>query len=133
MTTRYLWHPRLQADALEARMAAAYGEGVPLEAARALLGLAVARVPAAQLQLLEVEEDGNARRSFDLNVYDAGLAVRDAQAALARLREHFGVRPGQFQALYDQVRAKPLGHLAGGVHRDGAPFATVYYGVERRG
>ena len=49
------------------------------------------------------------------------------------LREHFGLRPGQFQALYDQVRALPLGHLAGGVHRDGTPFATVYYGVEQRG
>ncbi len=41
--------------------------------------------------------------------------------------------PDSFQALYDQVRSQRLGHLAGGVHRDGASFATVYYGVERRG
>jgi tryptophan halogenase len=114
-------------------MAGIYGPGAPLEAALALLDLAAARVDAARLQFLEVEEDGNARLSFDLNVYDAGLAVRDFQAPLARLREHFGVRPGQFQALYDQIRNRPLGHLAGGVHRDGEAFATVYYGVERRG
>jgi tryptophan halogenase len=133
VTTRYVWHPGLAAAALRERMAGIYGPGAPLEAALALLGLAAARVDAARLQFLEVEEDGNARRSFDLNVYDAGLAVRDFQAPLARLREHFGVRPGQFQALYDQIRNRPLGHLAGGVHRDGEAFATVYYGVERRG
>lgn len=133
VTTHYEWLPRLGAAEMRERMAAIYGAGAPLDAALAVLELATARADAAQLQFLEVREKGNERRSFDLNVYDAGLAVRDAQAPLARLREHFAVRAGQFQALYDQIRGRPLGHLAGGVHRDGASFATVYYGVERRG
>ena len=133
VVTRYDWLPGLDADALRARMALACGPGAPLEAAQAVLGLAAARVEPARLQYLEVAEEGNPRRSFDLNLYDAGLAVRDAQAPLARLREHFALRPGQYQALYDQVRARSFGHFACGVHRDGAPFATVYYGVERRG
>lgn len=133
VTTRYHWHPRLAAPELRARITAIYGDGSPLEAALAILELAAARVEATRLQFLEVHEDGNERRSFDLNLYDARLALRDVQAPLARLREHFAVRAGQFQALYDQIRARPLGHLAGGVHRDGEPFATVYYGVEQRG
>jgi tryptophan halogenase len=133
VTTRYEWLPRIGAHEMRSRMAAIYGPGAPLEAALALLDLAAARQDPARLQFLEVGEEGNARRSFDLNLYDAGLQVRDAHVPLVRLREHFGLRAGQFQALYDQVKSQRLGHLAGGVHRDGASFATVYYGVERRG
>ena len=133
VTTRYEWFPRLGGAEMHERMARACGAGALLEAAQSVLELAAARVDPARLQFLEVGEDGSPRRSFDVNLYDAGLAVRDAQGPLARLREHFGVRPGQYQALYDQVRARPLGHFAAGAHRDGAPFATVYYGVERRG
>ena len=71
----------------------------------------------------------NARRSFDLNLYNAKLQVKDMQPLLHRMREHFGVRPGQMQALYDQIKTKALGHLAGGVHRNGEDFFNVYYGV----
>ena len=39
------------------------------------------------------------------------------------------LRPGQFQALYDQINALPLGHLAGGIHRDNLDFFNVYYGA----
>ena len=135
VTTRYEWHPQLTAAAMRERMARIYGAGeaAPLEAAAAILELATARAEARKLQFLEVGEEGNERRSFDLNFYDAGLTLRDAQAALARLRQHYGVRPGQFQALYDQVSGRRLGHIAGGVHRGGESFATVYYGVEARG
>lgn len=135
VTTRYLWRPRLDAPALRQEMARAYGaqHAAALEGVAAVLQLAAAKTDPRGLQFLEVGEDDGARRSFDLNVYDAGLTLRDAQAPLARLRQHFGIRPGQFQALYDQVSAKRLGHVAGGVHRDGGAFATVYYGVESGG
>lgn len=133
VTTRYEWIPRLGVAEMRERMARACGAGPLLEAAQSVLELAAARVDPARLQYLEVGEEGNARRSCDLNLYDAGLTVRDAQAPLARLREHFALRAGQYQALYDQVRARTFGHFACGLHRDGAPFATVYYGVERRG
>lgn len=135
VTTRYLWRPRLDAPALRGEMARAYGadHAAALECTAAVLDLAAANTDARGLQFLEVGEDDGARRSFDLNIYDAGLTLRDAQAPLARLRQHFAIRPGQFQALYDQVSAKRLGHIAGGVHRDGGAFATVYYGVESGG
>jgi hypothetical protein len=51
------------------------------------------------------------------------------QHLLHRMREHFNVPPGRLQALYDQVKGKALGHLAGGVHRDGEDFFNIYYGV----
>ncbi|MGE0222149.1 MAG: hypothetical protein AB7S57_02715 [Acetobacteraceae bacterium] len=131
VTTRYDWFPALTVPELADRLAQIYGadDGVSLEIARAMLQLAASRVSADRLQYLEVQEAENARRSFDLNLYNAKLQVKDIQPLLYRMREHFAVRPGQFQALYDQVKGLSLGHLAGGVHRNGADFFNLYYGV----
>jgi tryptophan 7-halogenase len=131
VTTRYLWRPGLSAAGIEARLAEVYRSApqASFELARAALEMTKDRAAAEQLQFLEVEEAENARRSFDLNLYNAKLQVKDMQQLLHRMREHFGVRPGQMQALYDQIKTKALGHVAGGVHRNGEDFFNVYYGV----
>jgi len=130
--TEYLWHPLLTAAEIAARLAQHVYRGSDersREIAQAVLELAASRVPAEQLQYLEVQEPGNGRRSFDLNLYNARLQVQDMQPQLYRMRDRYAVRPGQFQALYDQIKGKALGHLAGGVHRDGRDFFNIYYGV----
>ena len=132
VVSEYLWHPGLDAAAIAERLARHVYRGAEegsQEIARAVLEVAAPRAPAGTLQYLEVQEPGNGRRSFDLNLYNARLQVKDVQAQLYRMRERYGVRPGQFQALYDQIKGKVLGHLAGGVHRDGRDFFNVYYGV----
>jgi len=131
VTSRYLWRPGLSAPQIGERLEQVYGDASPtsLNLARAVLKLVEGRAPAESLQYLEVEEAENARRSFDLNLYDAKLQVKDMQFVLTQMREHFGVRPGQWQALYDQIKTKALGHVAGGVHRNGEDFFNVYYGV----
>lgn len=133
VVTRYLWYPRSSATDIERRLALVYRGGQPetsFEIAKAALNLAASRAPAERLQYLEVQEDENDRRSFDLNLYDAHLQVKDFWHLLSRMRGHYGIRPGQFQALYDQIKTKALGHLAGGVHRNGRDFFNIYYGVE---
>jgi hypothetical protein len=131
VTTRYWWRPGLSAAEIRVRLAHVYRDGprTSFEVACAALALTLGRVATERLQYLEVEEDENGRRSFDLNLYDARLQVKDMHPLLDRLREHFEVRPGQLQALYDQIKARPLGHLAGGVHRNGEDFFNIYYGV----
>ena len=131
VTTRYFWYPFLSADQIEARMDHVYRDGSPgsLAIARSLLRSAVERAPAERLQYLEVEEDENDRRSFDLNVYNAKLQIRDIQGLLQDMRALFAIRPGQFQALYDQIKGMSLGHLAGGMHRNGKDFFNLYYGA----
>ena len=131
VTTRYWWHPGLSLAGIAERLAHVYRDAprTSFEIARAALRLTEGRVAPEMLQYLEVEEAENARRSFDLNLYDAKLQVKDLQPLLHRMREHFGVRPGTMQALYDQIKTKALGHLAGGVHRGGEDFFNVYYGV----
>ncbi len=131
VTTRYHWLPGLSAERIAERLEGVYAgvdtpsRGIALD----VLRLAASRVPAERMQYLEVDEVENDRRSFDLNLYNAKMAVRDIQPSLFRMRDHFGVRPGQFQAVYDQIQALSLGHLAGGVHRNGADFFNLYYGV----
>jgi tryptophan 7-halogenase len=131
VTTRYLWRPALSAAEIGDRLEHVYRDGpqASLVLAKAVLDLTKGRVATEQLQYLEVEEAENARRSFDLNLYNARLQVSDMQHLLHRMREHFNVRPGQLQALYDQIKGKALGHLAGGVHRNGEDFFNIYYGV----
>jgi tryptophan halogenase len=129
VVTEYVWHPLPDAAAIEARLASLYADAeASLAIARDTLALAVQRVPAERLQYLEVLEE-NGRRSFDLNLYDAGLQVKDLLPLIHRMRSHFGIPPGRVQALYDQIKGERLGHLAGGVHRNGRDFFNVYYGV----
>ena len=52
-----------------------------------------------------------------------------AASPLRGMRSHFGIRPGRFQIWYDQVAALSLGHLAGGIHRNGEDFFNLYYGA----
>jgi tryptophan halogenase len=131
VTTRYLWHPLLTQEEIALRIGhvCRAGSTEARDIALDFLRLASGSADAETLQYLEVEELENDRRSFDLNLYNAKLSVKDAQAQLQRMRGHFGLRPGQFQALYDQIKAMSLGHLAGGVHRNGKDFFNVYYGV----
>lgn len=132
VTTEYLWHPSLSATEIAARLEQHVycgSEKGSREIAQAVLEVAAGRVRAEELQYLEVQEPGNGRRSFDLNLYNARLLVKDVQRELYGMRERYGIRPGQFQALYDQIKGKVLGHLAGGVHRDGRDFFNLYYGV----
>ena len=131
VTSRYLWYPFLTAREVEDRLSHVYRDGpAGSEAiARSLLRQAIERAPAERLEYLEVEEPETARRSFDLNVYNSKLQVKDIHNLMQRMRERFGIRPGQFQALYDQIKGMALGHLAGGVHRNGKDFFNLSYGA----
>ena len=79
---------------------------------------------------VEAEEEGNPRRSFDLNLYKAGLRVADVQPALSRLRERYSVAEAAFADLLRECGTKRLGHLSGGLGRETEDFLTLYYEIE---
>lgn len=132
--SHYHWHAGLSPDAIEKRLMGLCAAAPPgmLDIAGAVVKAAAARLPSERLLYLEVTEEGQRRHSFDLNVYDARLLVRELQATLFAMRDHFDVRPGQFQVLYDQIKTQRMGHLAGGVHRDGQHFFNLYFGGARQ-
>jgi hypothetical protein len=129
---RYLWYPKMTAEEIRARVENVYGGGAPeaREIAFGVIALAAGRMPERDIHYLEIEEDGNPRRSYSINFYDAGLNVRDLHPLLSRMRRLFEVSPGRFQVLYDQIKTRRFGHLAGGVHRNGKGFFNVYYGPQ---
>lgn len=129
--TRYIWYPWISSDEI-VRRASAMVEGAPGldDAARNLVSLALARIPSRDILYLEVTEEGNPRRSFDINVYRADLQIAEAYPLLSVLCRRHGVSYQTFHSLYDTIKTKKLGHLAGGKDRQGSPFFTVYYGVE---
>lgn len=134
VVSQYHWWPGLSAAAIADRMAAQFeGADQALVAqAQAVLDACAKRLAAERLQYLEVTEAGQPRRSFDLNAYDANLTLRDLQPVMFALRDQLAIGPSRFQALYDQVKGKRFGHLAGGIHRDGRPFFNVYFGGSRQ-
>ena len=73
--------------------------------------------------VLQVTEEGSARKSIDIHLADAGMALGD-------LPELAGLLDGQNDDLSD-VRHMTLGHFACGIGRDGTAFATIYFGGRR--
>jgi tryptophan halogenase len=83
-----------------------------------------------ELMLLEVQEEETVRHSFDLNLYPTELTVRGIAPVIDQLGKDFGLPAGQLAAVFDPVADLALGHISGGSGRDGAPFVTIYFGVE---
>ena len=131
--TRYSWTPCGSEAAIAERIERLVPTGEAPRALRCGLDLvsrACRRTPAGNLFLMAVEEPGNPRQSYDINVYQADLHVRDIADLVGSLARDFAVPQPQVHALLERSGALALGHMAGGRGRDGAEFVTVYYGVE---
>jgi hypothetical protein len=79
---------------------------------------------------VEVEEEGNPRVSFDLNLYWANLLLGELYPYLLMMCRHFGIPEEDFHRHYEPVKTQIFGHLSGGTDRHGRDFLTVYYGVK---
>jgi tryptophan halogenase len=131
--TDYVWRrlqPRESMMAAVARLCEPPGVKHPAAQAVRYALEAAPRVVAEDLMLLEVNEEGSARRSFDLNLYPADLTVRAIMPAVERLGSEFRIPASEIDLALAPASGLSLGHIAGGFGRDGAPFATIYFGVE---
>jgi hypothetical protein len=135
LTTRYEWYPALAVDDMRARVARILGSSeppaAPMEIADAVLAQAARKVRASDIFYLDVSEEGNPRRSFDINVYRARLRMEELAPALSQVCRRYGVER-TFAGLYHRMRGNIFGHIAGGIDRQGEDFVTAYYGLEYR-
>ncbi len=132
---RYTWLPCSSLGEIGTKIDAVASPSAAPVALRLALGLldkVGTSTPADRLFLMEVEEDGNPRRSFDLNVYNARLRVGDIAGLLAEAIRDFDALARGGGSIFDQQAGSALGHISAGVGRDGEEFATIYYGVEAR-
>lgn len=130
--TRYVCHPRLSRTAMLQRVAAVYaGQAgrTPWEMVCEIISAATRRVPESDLLYLDVTEDGTTRKSFDVNLYRAGLRVESVVPYLERLAAHFRLGADLLREAFAGADELRLGHIAGGVDRQGRDFLTIYFGA----
>jgi hypothetical protein len=94
------------------------------------MSLASQRIGNDSFVYVEASEEGNPRKSFDINFYKAGLQVFDIAPVLTTLWQRYDIPGMPEQILPGQVGACPFGHLSGGLGRDGRDFLTMYYELE---
>ena len=130
---RYTAYPLLSVKDILKRLSKIY-EGHPdrtsFEIVKGIISLASSRVPNDLFIYLEVSEEDNPRRSFDINLYKANLYMEELSHFLSKMCRHYSIPSEEFDSLYDQVGDKLFGHLAGGIDREGKDFLTIYYEVE---
>ena len=129
----YTWCPCRTYAEIEAHLDhPAVGEAVApaIRCARAALSRLERRTGAGELFLMSVEEVGNPRRSLDINLYRAGLRVKAVADLLEKAALDLGSPAPETRVSLARCEDLALGHLSFGVARRGAPFLTLYFGVE---
>jgi len=131
---RYTCHPLLALGGIRQRLETLYGgrgDSPSLQATYAILERAAPRLRRRDsFVYVEAEEEGNPRKSFDLNLYKARLRVDDLRPALEDLGSQYGIPAASLDAATAPSTGRPFGHLSGGLGRDGRDFLTVYYELE---
>ena len=131
--TRYTCYPRIPPETILERLSNLYegsAQRDSMEIVKGILETALGRIGYGRILYLEVSEDNNPRRSFDINMYRAKLRLEELHPLLLRMCRRFSITEERFRALFDPVRSKRFGHLSGGIDREGKDFLTVYYGIE---
>ena len=124
---------RVSADGILERLSSAYENdphGPLFEIVRDLLRFASSKVASEKVRYLEVAEENTPRKSFDINVYNAKLLLKQIYPLLQKIYRHYFIPVRDFHDIYNPSRAKTMGHLSGGIGRDGKDFVTLYYGLE---
>ena len=98
-----------------------------LNPVREIISSAVERYPDKHYLYIEVNEPGNPRKSFDLNLYPAGMRVRQVAEQVGKVALALEVPPDKLYRLMGIIEDKFFGHLSGGISRTGSEYFTVYY------
>ncbi len=138
--TDYWWEPRLTVDQILRRLDALWSQqtdaptaegGMEREACRALtrhaIELARHRSNALDWMYLQATEPASTRQSFDLNLYQAELPLGELRDGLLALGAALRIPARDIDAFLATESTCCLGHLSGGLGRDGQTFLTVYY------
>ncbi|MBD2449023.1 hypothetical protein H6G76_18050 [Nostoc sp. FACHB-152] len=133
--TKYYRYPALLVQDIVNKLSQVYPANAHSESlviSNSILEIAAKRSGDSGLSYLEVIEENNSRKSYDLNIYPARLRVRDIQHILVKMFRYYSIPENLFLPLYTQIKDKLLGHIAGGIHRNGQDFFNIYYGLEGR-
>jgi hypothetical protein len=129
----YTWYPSLSFDKVFERLSSILGSDehrTVLEMAKDIIDMAFSRMTHDQIRYSEETETTSQRERFDLSVYKANLPLKRIYPLLKRIYQHYSIPPDTFHGLYNPIRTQIVGHLSGGIDREGKDFLTIYYGLE---
>ncbi|MBK0395000.1 hypothetical protein [Ramlibacter algicola] len=112
-------------DALR-RITEIYGDAAASAPSTSIVRTAWHAAPDAAFLFELVDEEGNPRRSFDINLYPAALHVAAVEKQLLDAALRLGVSSSDIGSLLDRYGRLPLGHLSGGLDRTGQEFLSIY-------
>jgi hypothetical protein len=127
---RYFCFPQLSVHDTLARIEQIYSGAATRTAQELALGIvrrAATTAPTELFLYVETSEEGNPRKSFDINLYKAELTMADIDPFLRDLGRHYGLPDEEFLQLLANVGPHLLGHLSGGLDRGGNDATTLYY------
>jgi hypothetical protein len=94
---------------------------------REIIKAARQRQPGNSFLFVEISEPGNPRKSFDLNLYPAGLRVGQIAGPIRNVATAMDVPLDKLDRLMPMIQNKFFGHISGGISRTGEEYFTVYY------
>ena len=103
------------------------GDGLRPSVHRMLEAIRPNKEKPAIWKLLEVEDEGSNRRSYDLNVYEFEIAVGSIESEIGTISEKLSINHVELNAWLGANQSQTIGHLAVGTNRQGGSFVTVYH------
>jgi len=131
--TSYKYYPLLVRDEIIGRIEDSYdlsADMKPVTVIKGILDNHTSNINADSLRYLEASENDGKRKSFDLNLYQAGINIGRIYAYLKELGRHYAVPDEEIGDLVKYIDARVLGHISGGIDRQGRGFTTFYYEAE---
>ena len=128
--TLYQCLPGIEIDEIRQRIENIYRDlldAKSLNAIREIIAVSRRRRREKQYIFVEVSESGNPRKSFDLNLYPAGMRVGHIADRVTNAAGAFEVPSDKLQRLMPMIRNKFFGHISGGISRTGEEYFTIYY------
>nr|WP_320190171.1 DUF3467 domain-containing protein [uncultured Desulfobacter sp.] len=127
---RYTCFPGIGMDTIFEKMATVlYGTNsqTSLEIAKGIVNLAADRIDPRVMLYLEATEEGNPRKSYDINLYLADLKMEMLEPWLHKMTRACAIPDADFRYLYEGIKQHKFGHLSAGIDRGGRDFFTVYF------
>jgi len=133
LTTTYKWFPFISKTGMLDRLDGIYKktDHFQLLLIKDLIQLGISRINDSfdPYIYLEATDMNRKRKSFDLNLYKAGLTMGQLEKSIIKTMHFFEIDTRKWQAFLWKIRNKAFGHISGGYSSSGDMFLSFYYDV----
>jgi hypothetical protein len=128
--TYYWLYPSLSMEYILEKIFNIYSKNIQNSSFRIvknILNILANKVDIKSLRYLEIMEEGNPRKSYDINVYNAEIQLNYVYSILMEMFHCYSIPQSVSQSFYYLIKNNTFGHIAGGIHRNGQDFFNVYH------